>query len=963
MFRRAAVVLCLVLAAAFAEAQTLFVSDTFTGPNNASLESHAPDIGGTWTRLRGRGIILSSNAATPDKTGGLDVYRNAAAAPSAEYVVGITATFGSGNSDIYVELYARMVGTSGYATYIDSSGAWAIIRYTSGTGTILASGTTTALNPVGQPNEILFHVTNASKRLIVNGVVVGTTADNTHTAAGNVGFGLSTNIKGDAVADNFYASTLGPTAVRMDSMRATRDRGQVLVSWTTGAESDNLGYRIWRETGNRRVLLTPSPIAGSAFFVDAPRLGNGNAYRWVDRHARRDATYWIEELDVNGAREWHGPIEPAAGTIDPRTLPAPTLATLPQRTSVARAMDTLHEMRGDVRASHFDVATRDALKISVTTPGIHEVPLPAGADAKRVQLWQDGRELPIVVTNDAIRFYGTPLDSQWSEVRVYWLTWDRGAGARMAIAPKSTAPLHTASGFLSTVELRDKVLFSASTESEEGDAFFGPLVTSTPARQTLRLESIDANAPSAELGVTLVGSWTGPHRVSVTLNGNAAGVVEFSDRARHRAKFNVPASWLREGNNEIVFTAQNGFDDVSVVEAVRVTYWRAYRAAGDSLVFTAPGGTRVPVSGFTGAITALDITNPAAPLLLVSDGNVISVPGTGTRTIVAADRFLRASRIEANEPSNLTKLKADRVLIAPRAFLAALAGRDGARAAVEDIYDEFSYGAKDPAAIRAFLETVRPRSVLLAGDGSFDPRGYVGGAAMDVIPVKLLRNRLQRSPSDAWFTDFDNDGASDIAIGRLPARSFEELQSMVAKIVAYESASVLPGDVVYVNGAGFGERSAHATAYVDVDAEGVVAARQQLLQRWSDGAALIDFTGHGSVTMWQSGGFFSTEDAASLQQSTLVVAMTCLNGWFHDIYQESLAESLLRNPNGGAVGVWALTTLTEPGGQSLANAALVDALKRGATLGEATMAAQRATTDGDVRRSLMLFGDPALRMR
>ncbi|HVE72665.1 MAG TPA: C25 family cysteine peptidase [Thermoanaerobaculia bacterium] len=142
----------------------------------------------------------------------------------------------------------------------------------------------------------------------------------------------------------------------------------------------------------------------------------------------------------------------------------------------------------------------------------------------------------------------------------------------------------------------------------------------------------------------------------------------------------------------------------------------------------------------------------------------------------------------------------------------------------------------------------------------------------------------------------------------------------------------------------------------------MVAARQNLLQRWDD-AALVDFTGHGSVGLWQSGSFFSSDDAASLTHGPLVVAMTCLNGYFHDIFQDSLAESLLRNPNGGATAVWALSTLTEARGQSVANAALVDALKRGATLGEATMAAQRATSDADVRRTLVLFGDPAMKMR
>jgi hypothetical protein len=963
MFHRAAVVLCFVLTVASAHAQTRFAYDTFTGTTGTFLETHTPDTGGTWSRIRGQGIQIISNTARPDRNQSNDIYINSAAAPAADYVVGISVTFAGSNADNIIELYGRvsLALTNGYGVTLDALGNYQILRYVGGTPTVLASGTTAALNPRGTVNEIVFFITDSAKRLIVNGTIVATTSDNTVTAAGTAGFGLVTKTPNDAIGDNFYASTLGPTAVRMDAMHATRDGHNVLVSWSTGFESDNLGYRIWRDDGRARVCLTPSPIAGSAFFVSAPDLGSGNSYRWIDRNARRDAAYWIEEVDVHGNREWHGPVEPAAGVVDPGTLPAPTFATLSQKTGVAKVAETLYELRGDVRAEYFDVATREALKISVTAAGIHEVPLPAGADAKRVQLWEDGRELPSIVTNSAVRFYGTPLDSPWSEARTYWMTWDRGAGARIASAPKTNAPLTAATGFLATVERREKLLFSATMESEDGDGFFGPLITVTPVRQVLRLEQIDRGAASAELSVTVDGSWTGLHRIAVTLNGNAAGFIEFDGRVRQHRRFTVPSTWLREGDNEIVLTAQNGLDDVSAVEAVRVTYSRAYRASNGALVFTVPGGTRVPVSGFTGTITALDITNPAAPLLLATDANVISVAGTGTRTIVAADRFLRAARVEANELSDLTKLKADDVVIAPRAFLPAFRGRT--LVAVEDVYDEFSYGAKDPAAIRDFLKAARPRSVLLAGDGSLDPRGYVGGAAMDVIPVKLVQGALQRTPSDAWFTDFDNDGAADIAIGRLPARSLAELQTMLAKINAYETAVLPARDIVFVNGSGFAERSPRATAYVDVDAEGVTAARQDLLQRWNAGAALIDFTGHGSVGMWQSGSFFSSDDAATLKQSPLVIAMTCLNGYFHDVWQDSLAESLLRTPNGGAVGVWALSTLTEPRGQAAANAALVDALARGATLGEATIAAQRATGDPDVRRTLLLFGDPAMKMR
>ena len=43
--------------------------------------------------------------------------------------------------------------------------------------------------------------------------------------------------------------------------------------------------------------------------------------------------------------------------------------------------------------------------------------------------------------------------------------------------------------------------------------------------------------------------------------------------------------------------------------------------------------------------------------------------------------------------------------------------------------------------------------------------------------------------------------------------------------------------------------------------------------------------------------------------------MTCLNGYFHDTTFPSLAEQLLANPQGGAVAVWASSTLTLPAPQ------------------------------------------------
>jgi len=63
--------------------------------------------------------------------------------------------------------------------------------------------------------------------------------------------------------------------------------------------------------------------------------------------------------------------------------------------------------------------------------------------------------------------------------------------------------------------------------------------------------------------------------------------------------------------------------------------------------------------------------------------------------------------------------------------------------------------------------------------------------------------------------------------------------------------------------------------------------------------------------------------------------------------------------------VWASSGMTEPGGQLKMNQELVRLLfsPEGLTIGEAAMKAKRAVSDKDIRRTWILFGDPATRLR
>ena len=91
--------------------------------------------------------------------------------------------------------------------------------------------------------------------------------------------------------------------------------------------------------------------------------------------------------------------------------------------------------------------------------------------------------------------------------------------------------------------------------------------------------------------------------------------------------------------------------------------------------------------------------------------------------------------------------------------------------------------------------------------------------------------------------------------------------------------------------------------------------------------------------------------------------MTCLNGFFHDVWSESLAETLQKDPQGGAIAVWASSALTEPADQKPMNQALVRKLGEGVTLGEAAAQAKAVASDRDVRRTWILFGDPTTRLQ
>lgn len=822
-----------------------------------------------------------------------------------------------------------------------------------------------------------------------------------------------------------------PTAIKLASFAATGYNGGVFLQWETGFEVDNLGFRLYRDESGRRVPITDQIIAGSALVAGSGvALGAGRSYAWWDGNALGGASYWLEEIDVRGRSIWHGPFASKfIGGVPPTLSQAALLRDAGQSQSTSTSTVTV-ERRARLAASsqssqaQLNLASQSAIKLFIQQEGWYRVTQPelvaAGLDPnidpRFLQLFADGQQLPIKViatngrfdSSSAIEFYGTGLDSSVTGTRVYWLTVGVEAGLRIGQA-SGLGLASAARNFLCSVERKDRTLFFFSLKNGEKENFFGATVSATPVEQQLDLRYVDQTATAAaSLEIALQGATLLPHLVRVRLNGQDVGTLSFSEQAEGVATFAVSQGLLREGANQVTLTAEGGESDFSFVDYIRLSYWHRFEAEDDALRFTTNGRQQVTIVGFTSnTIRVLDVTNPALVQELTAQtqpqgsGFAVKVTslGDGQRRLLALSVSSAKSpaAISANRPSNWRGKSngADVLIITHQNFAEAIAplvatrqmqGFSVAVADVEDLYDEFSYGIKSPQAIRDFLAFTKsmwkkpPRFLLLVGNASRDPKNYLGFGDLDFLPSKVIDTASLETASDDWFVDFDNDGLADIFVGRLPVRSSDQTSAMIAKIIGYEQSSPLDEALLYADsnsGFDFEAASAQLAALLpeNIRAQQInrgqmdaTAARSLLFEAIGRGMKVVNYTGHGSMTIWKDF-VLTSADAESMENEglPLFVMMTCLNGYFLDPGAYSLAEALMKAERGGAVAVWASTGITAPEEQAAMNQQLFRLLFPGVgqsmTLGEATAKAKAAINDGDVRRTWILFGDPTTRLK
>jgi uncharacterized repeat protein (TIGR01451 family) len=647
------------------------------------------------------------------------------------------------------------------------------------------------------------------------------------------------------------SSITSPTAVEVDQFTAQmREGGGVLVQWRTREETRNLGFHIYREDATGRHQLDPSLIAGSAlFFRGGLPQHRGRTYAWIDPQGGAGASYWLEDVDLNGTATLHGPITPEgvsqerAAAVTPARLLTQLNAAIVTPTHVGPVRmpqppvglppSSLHGVSLDGQA---------AVKISVSREGWYQVTgaqltaagFSANVNTRLLHLYAEGVEQPIVVlakssvlgSNDSIEFYGTGIDTPFSGTRVYWLTSGGGFGTRISSMEAAGSGSPNVTDFPFTVLFQQRTTyFAALLNGENNDNFFGAIVTPTPVDQVLNIAHFDANSSiPATLAVTLQGVTQGQdHSVDVNLNGVPLGEIDFTGEANTTSTFPVTAGLLQNGSNTVTLSSQDGEYDVSLVQSIELTYAHTYSADSDWLRAAAQAGETIRIDGFTQpSVEIFDITDPTAIVQLnapvTTDGTsygvtlVVDGPSGSQRTLLAfaGDQISAPDALTYHAPSTLESETegANYVVITHPDFLQSVEplvrlheseGQSVAVVTTDQIYDAFNYGEHSPFALRDYLQfadtqwRVKPSAVLLVGNASLDPRNYLGFGDSDFVPTRMIETAAFKTASDDWLTDFNQSGYATIPTGRLPVSTEAEAALVVSKIVNYESGAAAGG--------------------------------------------------------------------------------------------------------------------------------------------------------------------------
>lgn len=340
---------------------------------------------------------------------------------------------------------------------------------------------------------------------------------------------------------------------------------------------------------------------------------------------------------------------------------------------------------------------------------------------------------------------------------------------------------------------------------------------------------------------------------------------------------------------------------------------------------------------------------------------------------------------------------------------------------LNDVFNEYGSGRKDVSGIRNYIKDIYQRSsgklkyVLLMGAASYDYKDRINNNS-NYVPIYQSRssiNPLSTYASDDfyafmdenegyWEETNDNMDEMDLGVGRIPAKTIEEADNIVDKIIKYDSDPALLGkwrnELYFVaddednpNGRinQFYGESEELVDYIvgnfdyfninklfvgSFEQEVFAStqrspAMQDAMNKMMDkGALIVNYIGHGAEETWTNEAILTSNMIGKWSNSNhfpLFVTATCEFGRHDNPTIESGAQKLLLKKNAGAIG---LLTTARPvfaiSNLKLSKAFYENSFRREngtpQKLGDIIKDTKNGSLDGVNNRNFILLGDPSM---
>ncbi|MEO8664378.1 MAG: C25 family cysteine peptidase [Ignavibacteria bacterium] len=568
--------------------------------------------------------------------------------------------------------------------------------------------------------------------------------------------------------------------------------------------------------------------------------------------------------------------------------------------------------------------------------------------------------------------------NQYSDTNSYWIEWGGVNGIRYTAGSFTTTSSYPSVFFKDSLHFEKDNLYSQgenvsasdyrylNTEKFSGEGWYWSFLSNAQTiSDTFSLPNLYTIPQNASIKVfaypqNTSNTITNDHTIEISVNGTVISTMVRNDFNRFDTTVNFSSSLLSNfsvNTISVKYNSASGFAGNVFFDFFELSYPRLFRFVNNKLSADISGTDTTSklfrVSSFNtlNTLNIYDVRNNIRVSNFTASGDTLKFTGRSNAKFEIVNDSIRKkpARIRSRQVPDLAASSngADYLLIYNslfqsqaeqlRAHRQSLDNFRSVKAEIEDIYDIFNYGNEDPLAVKNFALHVydtwqlpKLKYICLLGRGSLDPKQNVPTSTY----VKNLVPVYGNPPSDGYFSNMNRGSffyGDRVPIGRLPAYTVSEAQTMVDKIMAYENEppdswwkafTFITGGSTYSEQQSYQQRSnfeagtyvlpapisgeAHKIYRSDTSGHITFNYADSIKNEINRGTLFVNFKGHAGSHDWEVG----MTDPNVLNNGNklpLILSLTCFTGESSKAEFRGFGEKFMYLNGKGAIGFIATT--------------------------------------------------------